>query len=74
MLEGYTQFFRGRLHAPIPPTSPTMALTRTLKAFDLTTVQQTLSESYERESLTALSQRKLNALAMPLAYIDRHQR
>jgi diguanylate cyclase (GGDEF)-like protein/PAS domain S-box-containing protein len=51
-----------------------MALTRTLKALDLTTVQQTLSESYERESLTALSQRKLNALAMPVAYIDRHQR
>jgi diguanylate cyclase (GGDEF)-like protein/PAS domain S-box-containing protein len=51
-----------------------MALTRTLKALDLNTVQQTLSESYERESLTALSQRKLNALAMPLAYIDRHQR
>jgi diguanylate cyclase (GGDEF)-like protein/PAS domain S-box-containing protein len=51
-----------------------MALTRTLKALDLTTVQQTLSESYERESLSALSQRKLNALAMPLAYVDRHQR
>ena len=51
-----------------------MALTRSLKAPDLTTVAQTLSESYERESLTALSQRKLNALAMPVAYIDRHQR
>ena len=51
-----------------------MALTRTLKALDLNTVQQTLSESYERESLSALSQRKLNALAMPLAYVDRHQR
>ncbi|HVF65312.1 MAG TPA: PAS domain-containing protein, partial [Casimicrobiaceae bacterium] len=26
------------------------------------------------ESLTALSQRKLNALAMPIVYVDRHQR
>jgi diguanylate cyclase (GGDEF)-like protein/PAS domain S-box-containing protein len=51
-----------------------MALTRTLKAIDLNTVQHTLSETIERESLMALSQRKLNALAMPLAYIDRHQR
>ena len=51
-----------------------MALTRTLKALDLGTVQQTIGEAFERESLAALSQRKLNALAMPLAYIDRHQR
>ena len=51
-----------------------MALTRTLKALELNTVQQSLSGSFERDSLTALSQRKLNALAMPLAYIDRQQR
>ncbi len=55
------------------PTDP-MALTRPLKAIDLTTVQQTMSEGYGRESLTALSQHKLNALATPLAYIDRRQR
>src|SRR4029453_1495432 len=33
-----------------------------------------VSEAFERDGLTALSQRKLNALGLPLAYIDRNQR
>ena len=51
-----------------------MALTRTRKVLDLSSLQHSLSETIERESLAALSQRKLNALAMPLAYVDRQQR
>ena len=50
------------------------ALTRSLSRIDLAAVQQTVSEALEREGLTALSQRKLNALGLPLAYIDRNQR
>ena len=34
----------------------------------------TLGEPVEREALLALSQHKLNALGVPLAYIDRNQR
>ncbi len=49
-----------------------MALTRSLK-FDLATVH-TVGEAVERESLSALSQRKLNALGVPIAYVDRGQR
>ena len=51
-----------------------MALSRTLNRLELATVQRTVSEALEREGLTALSQRKLNALGLPLAYIDRNQR
>ena len=51
-----------------------MALTRSLNRLELATVQRTVSEALEREGLTALSQRKLNALGLPLAYIDRNQR
>ena len=51
-----------------------MALTRSLSRLELATVQRTVSEALERDGLTALSQRKLNALGLPLAYIDRNQR
>ena len=51
-----------------------MALTRSLNRLELATVQRTVSEALERDGLAALSQRKLNALGLPLAYIDRDQR
>jgi diguanylate cyclase (GGDEF)-like protein/PAS domain S-box-containing protein len=51
-----------------------MALPRPLNRLELATVQKTVSEALERDSLTGLSQRKLNALGVPLAYIDRTQR
>jgi PAS domain-containing protein len=49
------------------------ALTRSLSRGEFGTVQRTVSEALERDGLTALSQRKLNALGLPLAYIDRNQ-
>ena len=51
-----------------------MALSRSLNRLELATVQETVSEALERDGLSALSQRKLNALGLPLAYIDRNQR
>ena len=51
-----------------------MALTRSLKVLDLATVQPSDADIIGREGITALSQRKLNALAMPVAYVDRRQR
>src|SRR6516162_2118129 len=51
-----------------------MALTRSLNRLELATVAQTVGDTGERESLLALSQRKLNALGTPLAYVDRGQR
>ncbi len=36
--------------------------------------QQSVTFAIERHSLAALSQRKLNALAIPIAYVDRQQR
>jgi PAS domain S-box-containing protein len=50
-----------------------MALTRSLTRLDSPTLQTT-SEGMERESLLALSQRKLNALGLPVCYIDADQR
>ena len=50
-----------------------MALTRSLTRLDSPTLQTT-GEGMERESLLALSQRKLNALGMPVCYIDADQR
>src|SRR5437870_5713413 len=51
-----------------------MALSRSLNRLELASVQRTVSEALERDGLTALSQRKLNALGLPLAYVDRDQR
>jgi PAS domain S-box-containing protein len=51
-----------------------MALTRSLRSPDPQSIQQSVTFAIERHSLAALSQRKLNALASPLAYIDRNQR
>ncbi len=51
-----------------------MALSRSLNRLELATVAQTASELLVRDGLTALSQRKLNALGLPIAYIDRNQR
>jgi diguanylate cyclase (GGDEF)-like protein/PAS domain S-box-containing protein len=50
-----------------------MALPRSFTRLDLPT-QQTVGEGLDRESLLALSQRKLNALGLPVSYIDVDQR
>ncbi|MGH8713416.1 MAG: PAS domain-containing protein, partial [Casimicrobiaceae bacterium] len=50
-----------------------MALPRSLTRLDPPT-QQTVGEGLEREALLALSQRKLNALGLPVCYIDVDQR
>ncbi len=50
-----------------------MALPRSLSRLDSPT-QQTVGEGLEREALLALSQRKLNALGLPVCYIDVDQR
>ena len=49
-----------------------MALTKSLSRIDAPTLQ-THDEGAEREPLLALSQRKLNALGMPVCYIDADQ-
>ena len=49
-----------------------MALTRSANRLDL--APPTVGDPVERESLLALSQRKLNALGVPVAYVDRNQR
>ena len=49
-----------------------MALTRSVNRIDLPA--HTVGEPAERGSLLALSQRKLNALGLPVAYVDRNQR
>ena len=49
-----------------------MALTKSLSRLDAPTLQ-THGEGVEREALLALSQRKLNALGMPVCYIDAGQ-
>ena len=51
-----------------------MALTRSISRLDLAPMPQTVGDAIDRGPLLALSQRKLNALATPLAYIDRNQR
>ena len=50
-----------------------MALIRSLARLDLSSVNQTVAE-VEHEPLSSLSQRKLNALGVPVAYVDRNQR
>ena len=50
-----------------------MALPRPLTRLDLAVVNQTLAEN-GIDPLESLSQRKLNSLGLPLAYVDRHQR
>ncbi len=50
-----------------------MALPRSLNRLELA-LPQTLGEPVEREALAALSQHKLNALGVPIAYVDRNQR
>ena len=49
-----------------------MAITRSLNRLELPVY--TGGGPAERDSLLALSQRKLNALGLPLAYVDRNQR
>ena len=51
-----------------------MAAPRPLNRAELATIQQTIGDVLDREVLLALSQRKLNALGLPLTYIDRNQR
>jgi len=50
-----------------------MALTRSLTRLDHPTLS-TVGEGMEREALLALSQRKLDALGLPVSYIDSYQR
>src|SRR5438128_10438650 len=63
----------GRPRSVIGPKPVAMALTKSLSRLDHPTLQ-THGEGGERETLLALSQRKLNALGMPVCYIDRDQR
>ena len=51
-----------------------MALTRSISRLDLAPIPQTVGDAIDRGPLLALSQRKLNALGTPIAYIDRNQR
>jgi diguanylate cyclase (GGDEF)-like protein/PAS domain S-box-containing protein len=50
-----------------------MALTRPISRLELAPVPQTAGEAGDRGPLLALSQRKLNALGTPVAYVDRNQ-
>ncbi len=49
-----------------------MAISRSLNRIDLPV--HTVGDVVDRDSLLALSQRKLNALGVPIAYVDRNQR
>ena len=69
--ERIDQLARVRLPGPLDPA---MALTRSMNRLELASVQQTVGDLLERETLSSLSQRKLNALTTPLAYVDRDQR
>jgi diguanylate cyclase (GGDEF)-like protein/PAS domain S-box-containing protein len=51
-----------------------MALPRALRITELPSMQHSIARVFERTSLGALSQRKLDALASPLAYVDRQRR
>ena len=51
-----------------------MALTRSISRLDFAPVPPTVGDDAERGPLLALSQRKLNALGTPIAYVDRNQR
>ena len=50
-----------------------MAIPRPLSRLELHS-PVTIGEPIEREALLALSQHKLNALGVPIAYVDRNQR
>src|SRR5438132_1415884 len=63
----------GRPRSVNGPEPVAMALTKSLARLDHPTLQ-THGEGGERETLLALSQRKLNALGMPVCYIDANQR
>ena len=54
-----------------------MALTRSISRLDLAPMPATVGDSLGIDrgaALLALSQRKLNALGTPIAYVDRNQR
>jgi PAS domain S-box-containing protein len=51
-----------------------MALTRPISRLEVAPVPATIGDGADRGPLLALSQRKLNVLGTPLAYIDRNQR
>ncbi|NDP43627.1 MAG: PAS domain-containing protein, partial [Aromatoleum sp.] len=51
-----------------------VAPTRAINRLELGTIQQPAGDATERDVLLALSQRKLNALGIPLAYVDRSRR
>ena len=47
-----------------------MALTQSLTRFGLATVERKVGGVTSSANLASLSQRKLNALGLPLAYVD----
>src|SRR3989442_6596032 len=55
------------------PRERPMAVVRPLTRVDVASIQEVLDDA-QIEPLSALSQRKLNALGLPLAYVDRNQR
>ena len=50
-----------------------MAVVRPLTRVDVASIQEVLDDA-QVAPLSSLSQRKLNALGLPLAYVDRQQR
>ena len=50
-----------------------MGAVRPMTCLDIASIQQVLDDA-QIEPLSSLSQRKLNALGLPLAYVDRQQR
>src|SRR5882672_4180218 len=71
---------RGRRRVPVQApraineNNAAMALTRSISRLDVAPVSQTVGDAVDRGPLLALSQRKLNALGTPVAYVDRNQR
>jgi PAS domain-containing protein len=59
-------------HRPSTNKQRPRPLPRSLNRLDLPV--NTVGDPVERDSLLALSQRKLNALGLPVAYVDRNQR
>src|SRR3989442_15795238 len=55
------------------PRERPMAVVRPLTRVDVASIQEVLDDA-QIEPLSSLSQRKLNALGLPLAYVDRQQR
>ncbi len=57
-----------------PSTTPIMALIRPLPRLEPVPVEPTATQTADRDNLPALSQHNLDALGLPLAYVDRNRR